>query len=647
MKRRSVLMGSGLILTAPLLRLETAPLTNLSHLDFLRDRVTPPAQAGHTTYGGSALGVLWTYAEPNPDGTYRRIGGGAYDPATDTYGQGAYNADDIARAAVVYLRHWQQTGLVRSRDASRELLRGLTYLQSPSGNVVLWMQPDGTLHPSAEPPELPDPSDSGPSYWLARTVWALGEGYAAWRTADPAFATFLRQRLDLAIAALDRQVLTRYGTWQTIDGTRAPAWLIVDGADATAEAVLGLAAYVSSGGSGIAKRALRQFAEGIAAMAGGGPRSWPFGAVRPWALSLSDWHAWGSQMPAALARAGEALGDARLMRTAVTDGAVFTPWLLTSGGPDNGRLPTRVDRSQIAYGVDSRLQSLLAVPDRPGLRQLAGIVAAWYFGANAAGVPAYDPATGRTVDGISGDGTVNRNAGAESTIHGLLSMLALDAHPGVASIARQGHILDRAGTTTLEAEQAVLTGGATVVTPASAWTGESAYSNGAYVRMPAGAAVRWQLPELTQPHLVLPVANLQPDSAAITRWSPGGVLRHRIGAQGTSPAPGALLPVTLPGELLPGRTDLTAIASGGEAILDAVMLEPLISRYVIGGNGHTTALLRSAATTPRTVNLTVTGTARATIDSYDATGIRRATATTSAMEVRALVLPGGFTIIRR
>ena len=38
--------------------------------------------------------------------------------------------------------------------------------------------------------------------------------------------------------------------------------------------------------------------------------------------------------------------------------------------------------------------------------------------------------------GINPDRTVNRNSGAESTIHGLLSMLALDAHPAVAARAR-------------------------------------------------------------------------------------------------------------------------------------------------------------------------------------------------------------------
>ncbi|MBL7262291.1 hypothetical protein [Paractinoplanes lichenicola] len=662
MKRRSVLLGSGLALTAPLLTSTQASaaarLTNTAHLDFLCDTVTPPAQAGHSTAAGP-VGVLWTYAEPNPDGTFRRIGGGPYDAATDTYGQGAFNSDDIARAAVVYVRHFKQTGSSSSRARAYALLRGLAYFQTLSGpsagNFILWMQPDGTFNPSPEPVELPDPSDSGPSYWLARAIWVLGEAYAAFRSSDPAFAGFLRQRLELALGALG-PVLARYRTYQVIDGQRLPAWLIVDGADATAEAVLGLSAYVSAGGaSAAARRALRQFSEGIASLAGGGPRSWPFGAVLPWALSLSDWHAWASQMPAALARAGEVLDDARLVRPAIADAAVFTPWLLTSGGPDNGRLPARIDRNQIAYGVDSRLQSLLAVASasgRAGFRRLAGIVASWYFGANAAGAPAYDPATGRTVDGIAADGTINRNAGAESTIHGLLSMLALDAHPDVATQARQGTaIVERVGSTTVEAESAALAGGATVVTPASAWTGESQYSEGKYAQLPAGATARFTLPSSSQPQLVMPIVDLQPGSNATTRWTSGGrelgTIKHRGGAQGKSPAPGALLPITLNTELPAGRTDLIATSSGGSAVVDAVLLEPLISRYVIGSSGRATALLRSAARSPETVTVTVAGTGSATIETYDATGVQRSRSTASGSAVRALVLPGGFTIIRR
>ncbi len=96
-----------------------AALTNLAHLDSLTTGVTPPAQAGHTTYRISeqpSVGVLWVYANALPGGGYQPTGGGTYDPATNTYGQGAYDADDIARAAVVYLRHWRQDGDAHSRD---------------------------------------------------------------------------------------------------------------------------------------------------------------------------------------------------------------------------------------------------------------------------------------------------------------------------------------------------------------------------------------------------------------------------------------------------------------------------------------------------------------------------------------------------
>ena len=130
--------------------------------------------------------------------------------------------------------------------------------------MVLWMQPDGTLNPSPTPPDSPNPSDAGPSYWLARTIWALGEGYADFRGSDPAFATFLRQRLDLAITALDREVLTSYGHYEISNGLRMPAWLITGAADASSEATLGLAAYVPGRRWRGRPHRTRRLAEGIA-----------------------------------------------------------------------------------------------------------------------------------------------------------------------------------------------------------------------------------------------------------------------------------------------------------------------------------------------------------------------------------------------
>ena len=141
----TLLAGSGLTssaVAAPAAA-KPKPLTNLAHLNWLGAMVRPPHQARHTTFQLAKhpkIGVLWTYAE-EIDGVWTRKGGGDYHPATNTWGQGAFNADDISRAAVVYIRHWQQTGKKSSRKHARQLLRGLTYLQTATGpnrdNVIL------------------------------------------------------------------------------------------------------------------------------------------------------------------------------------------------------------------------------------------------------------------------------------------------------------------------------------------------------------------------------------------------------------------------------------------------------------------------------------------------------------------------------
>jgi hypothetical protein len=634
-------------------------LTNLDHLDFLGDRVAPPAQARHTTYlldQQPEVGVLWTYADKRADG-YERVGGGAYDAAKDTYGQGAFNADDMARAAVVYLRDWQQTGDAASRRRAFDMLRGLTYLQTTSGrnagNVVLWMQPDGSLNPSAEPVELPDPSDSDASYWLARTVWALGEGYAAFKKAEPAFARFLEQRMDLALGAIDRQVLDAYGRYLDIDGRRTPAWLVADGADGSAEAVLGLAAYVEAGGKGgAARRVMTQLSEGIAQLAGGDARTWPFGGVLPWALSRSDWHAWGSQMPAALARAADVTGNASWRRAAARDSFTFDPWMLTSGGPDNGRLPARADATQIAYGVDSRVQSLIATGG--GARQLAGMTAAWFFGANASRMPTYDPATGVTIDGVAADGIVNQNSGAESTIHGLLTMLALDGDPAVRSIAMTAGVQQVVGVQYVQAEDGHLGPGATAVKPASTWTGESAYAGTGFASLADRSTARFELGSHPDA-LVMPVVDLQPGSSAVTTFKAGNrllgsVRAGAVGAQGDSPALGALLPVTL-GAVMSGSaptvTATTRSKGGDSTRLDALMIQPLVSRFVLGGDGHGTALLRSAATSSTRTTVSVPGTGTADVWSYDGQGRLLEHTTSTAPVVPVNVAAGGVTLVRR
>lgn len=587
----------------------STPLTNLSHLNFLLDSVPLKAVDGHTTYKINELPTSqapWTYCDKKADGSYSRVGGGNLDAATGHWSQGAYNADDIARTAVVYLRHWKLTGNIASRGHAFEMLRELTFLQTTTGpnagNVVLWQQADGTLAPSAIPVELPDPSDSAESYWVARTLWALGEGYAAFKTTDPAFASFLQERLHLSIGAINRQSLSKYDTYDIADGVKVPAWLISGGADASAEAVFGLAAYSQAAPKDtLASDALRKLSRGISEMSSGNVQQWPFGAIMPWNQSQTLWHAWGGMAAAALATASPVLKQPSLLTAAVKDSAQFTPQLLAVGGPDNAWSPTPGE-AQIAYGVDSRLQGLVATAKAaaaPGLLDVAAITAGWFFGANKSGLPAYNPANGTAIDGIETDGRVNPNSGAESTIHALLSMLTLDANPTLKAKALGiTKKVSTHGLSVVEAESGTLTGGS-VVKPASAWTGEANISGGAYVALNSGGTLTLEVPGAEQARNIYPIINQGIAVAGKTTWNSGRTKlgttdNGGAGAQGITDAPGILFPFALKKELPAGAKTVVA-SSNGAVSIDALLIQPQISTVSVTGTGGDSTLYISAA----------------------------------------------------
>lgn len=633
-------------------------LTNLAHLDALTTTVRLRGSAGHTTYRLDAepdVGMLWVYADVQPDGSYRPVGGGSYDAATDTWGQGAYDADDIARAAVVYLREWRATGSAHARRQAYQQLRGLAYFQTltgaHAGEFVLWMQPDGTLNPTPTPPDNPNPADSGESYWTARALWAYGEGYVAFARSDRAFASFLRQRMELTIAAVERDTLGRYGRYRTLHGVRVPTWLITQGADATSEALLGLAPYAAATRSPAALRVTRRLARGVAEFHAGTPRQWPFRALLPWAESLDDWHAWGSEMAQGLAAASRALREPALLGPAIGDTAGFTAQLLTATGPDNGWLPVPLEKVQIAYGADARVRACYEVgvaSGRDGIRRLAGIAAGWFFGANRAGVATYDPATGVTFDGVEADGRLNRNSGAESTIHGLLTMQVLDAAPELARLARaSARIETRDGLAVIEAEDADLTG-ATVDTPDPAWTGESLWS-GKRVLAGDGARLGWQLPASDQAVLVQPVVALTHGSRAVVSFTAGsrslGEVRiGAVGEPGDAASPYRLTPVALRRPAAAGTTRVTATVRDGEAGLDALLVMPEVARYAASGTTGAVVLLTSKSDQRQTRRVAVGGSGRIQAVSYDRGGVRTRS---GMMGNRALVEPGGFTLVFR
>ncbi|MFJ3473524.1 hypothetical protein ACIPJ1_11355 [Microbacterium maritypicum] len=637
--------------------LETARrprLTNLAHLRFLLADVPVVASATHTTFGietKPAVRAPWTYADTDGSGGYRPVGGGTRDALTGYWSQGAYNADDIARAAVVFVREWKATGDAQSRDEARDVLRSLAFLQTTSGpnagRVVLWQQEDGTLTPSAVPVELPDPSDSAESYWLARSVWAFGEGYAAFRRDDPEFAAFLLARLHLCLDALGLESLSRAGQWVRSDGQRLPAWLIAGGADATAEAMLGLAAATEAGDSR-SRTALQSYGEGVAAMSTDPARGWPFGAVLPWTGSLGFWHAWGAAAPEALARAGALLRRRDWSAAALSDAGRFTPQVLASGGPHNAWAPLPAE-AQIAYGAHGRVAGALqaSTVGGEGLRVLAGLAAGWFFGANTAGIPVYDATTGVTFDGVETDGRVNRNSGAESTIHGLLTMQLLDANRDVADLATSiTGLTANTGLRVIEAETARLSPGCVVERPdGGAWTGEGNLSGGAYVRIPRGEWVEFDVTE--SGGILHGVVWRQAADAGEAEWE---VLRGRrrlwktrtaagsTGDRGLTEADGMLVPELLGGDL-PEAAVTVRCTSRGDVRLDALLIQPRIASAVYSTRSGSAVLYANGTRQDQRVPPLTPGTGRA----YDADGSPRGDAAQSG---KVRVRGTGFTVTR-
>ena len=176
---------------------------------------------------------------------------------------------------------------------------------------------------------------------------------------------------------------------------------------------------------------------------------------------------------------------------------------------------------------------------RTALEQLAaGIAAGWFFGQNASGQAVYDAATGVTRDGVSPDGVINRNSGAESTIHGLLPMQVRDANPDLAALAgASASIQVRDGLQVIEAQSAVLGSGAVVVHSVSAWTDESQWS-GSYVAAGRGRHVDdpGRRPAAAGPTGGGTLARLS--STLISGRRTLGTVRYgAVGAQGNAPAP--------------------------------------------------------------------------------------------------------------
>ena len=385
---------------------------NLAHLEHLYDEIVLPA--------GDTGGVVWIYCEA-PDYTL-----------LDDDDEGYTCVDDMARALVAYAMHHELRGDALSRKRVTQLARTIVSLQADNGYFYNFLWPDNTINRNFKT------SVAEPDWWSWRALWAL-EWALSQNLLDEADASAAEVACDRVVVNVARDFPLAGEPRDTIIAAlRLPNDLPAGGgADQVAVLVMGLSRYAARTGDTTGRSRVSGFAERLMAMqtAGGRSLSW-----------YNHWHAWGNSQSYALQAAGRQFGEGRWAQAGRREVSTFLPEYLAAGRVAEGvatsraitpHVPARLPQMlvwrydtfpQIAYGRRPMVWAALEAARQTGdsvYVSRAEQAAAWFSGDNVAGVPMYDPTTGRGYDGIISATEVNYNAGAESTIEALLSVLAL------------------------------------------------------------------------------------------------------------------------------------------------------------------------------------------------------------------------------
>jgi hypothetical protein len=622
------------VLAAALLALATAvaqasgwpeePLTNLSHLESLTTEFD--------VEGERHLGV-WVYAEPSPTDPDAYVG-------REAPGEGVTDLDDVARAVVAYLRHHEATGSQRSLELARGLLGYVLAMQAEDGEFYNFVLADGTIN------RLGITSRKGAGFWSARALWALAEGMRSFAEADPAFAAELREAFLRGVAPFEAEVAPAYGTYVARHGLEAPAWLPDDGADVASNLLLGLSIFLRSEEHEGVRRLQRMVADGLLALQYGPEGTYPFLAHMPFARDPLDWHAWGSRQTQALARAAESAAEvepdasATYLASAEAEAGHFFVHLLVDRGPYTSMNPAVRVYPQIAYGMEAIASGYFALADATGkdvYDRLGGLTTGWLLGNNGLRQAMYDPQTGRVYDGLE-RGVINRNAGAESTITGILALTQAEARP--AARAMLDYVwLESHAELTVEAESGTDFGEAPATEVDATASGQLA----AVLKPGASLSLRAEVPAAGR-YVVYALYRDDPWEASATVF----VGRERLGTVATTPSRESRFVMRELGTVgLPqGPLSLTVSHEAGRDLrFDALVFRPVIEWKLYGREGSRLLLVKSwsPAEEPVAAELVppLAAAEGAAVEAYDARANRVASGAAGGL----LLPPYGFALL--
>jgi len=353
-----------------------------------------------------------------------------YEFATEP-AEGFTCVDDVARAIMMLSKY-----ITINKDDAEALkkLKMLTKfvlkMQNENGYFSNFIWPNLSVNNSGST------SVAQLNWWSLRALLGLEYAYPLIQS-DADLANMVIIASDKLLANIKRDIPILNLRTETVNGIILPTWLPQNyAADQSALLILGLLKKYERTGDNELKIMIDAMAKGIMVMQKGDSNNYPYGVFLSW---KNLWHAWGNNQAYALLIAGQKFNNQEYINSALLEIDNFYPYLLKNGLRESFKIQVtgensfaEIDRKlypHIAYGlrpmIFAAIQAYQYSKDAKHLK-IANDLASWLSGNNDANTAIYNPVTGVTFDGIDGPSQVNKNAGAESTIEGLLILLEME-----------------------------------------------------------------------------------------------------------------------------------------------------------------------------------------------------------------------------
>ncbi|MBN1154475.1 hypothetical protein JXB12_06085, partial [candidate division KSB1 bacterium] len=214
-------------------------IVNFSHLEHLTELVTDDA---------GDFAIVHIYAE-HP--SYEWV---------DAEGEGVACVDDVARAIVVYLMHYEATRDSLYLASVRPLFNFLLMMQCEDGEFYNFLDQGYEINRNGIT------SRKSFNFWAVRAYWALACGCRIFSEIDNDYTNLLEKAFLRCKVPLSRR-LENYHRYTMLHDRRYPVWLVSEyGSDASAVMILAIYEYLGFRADSELENFADQLADGICEM---------------------------------------------------------------------------------------------------------------------------------------------------------------------------------------------------------------------------------------------------------------------------------------------------------------------------------------------------------------------------------------------